>query len=214
MLNSQLIIITGGIENSKEVTKIFNCNCIKPKKYPDLLYEVLDYDLLKLNDIVFCIGRRSLADEPEFHNIVFEIKLNDTNLEWSDVVSINEKRGLLGASVLCDHLVVAGGGNRKDCLSSIEYFDGGRKVTSFWTPSGAFGSFLKNPSKRRTILREHVPNDRIRPPRREASNRYRAMQTRGVGKTDPYLRNKDWLSRWASHKEPPTRRDASRSSGG
>ncbi len=78
----------------------------------------------------------------------------------------------------------------------------GRKATSFWTPSGAFRSSLENPSKRRTISREHVPNDRIRSPRREASGRYRAMQTREVGKTDPYLRNKDWLSRWASHEEP------------
>ena len=78
----------------------------------------------------------------------------------------------------------------------------GRKATSFWTPSGAFRSSLENPSKRRTISHEHVPNDRIRSPRREASGRYRAMQTREVGKTDPYLRNKDWLSRWASHEEP------------
>ena len=122
--NELKIIMTGGTENSKEVKEIFNCYCIEPKKYPELPYDVLFPGLLKLNDTVFCIGGRSSVNDCEFYDIVCEMKLNDTNLKWSDVVPMNEKRGLLGAAVFHDHLVVAGGGNGKDCLASIEYFDG------------------------------------------------------------------------------------------
>ena len=122
--NESKIIMSGGIENPKKVIEIFNCNCIEPKKYPDLPHDVLGHCLLKLKDVVFCIGGKSLADEPELYNTVYQMKLSDTNLKWSDVVPMNEKRGLFGAAVFCDHLVVAGGGNGKDCLSSIEYFDG------------------------------------------------------------------------------------------
>ena len=122
--NESKIIMAGGIGNSKKVIEIFNCNCIEPKKYPDLPYDVLGHCLLKLNDMVFCIGGRSSADVPEIYNIVCVMKLNDTNMEWNAVVPMNEKRGLFGAAVFRDHLVVVGGGNREDCLASIEYFNG------------------------------------------------------------------------------------------
>ena len=122
--NESKIIITGGIENSKKVIEIFNCNCIEPKKYPDLPYDVIGHCLLKLNGVVFCIGGKSLADEPKLYNTVCQMKLSDTNLKWSDVVPMNGKRALFGSAVFRDHLVVAGGGSGKNCLASIEYFRG------------------------------------------------------------------------------------------
>ena len=122
--NESKIIMIGGIENPKKVTEIFNCNCIEPKKYPDLPYDVLGHCLLKLNDILFCIGGGNLVDGFEVYNTVCQMKLSDTNLEWSDVVPMNEKRVFFDAAVFHDHLVVAGGMTKEDCLSSIEYFNG------------------------------------------------------------------------------------------
>ena len=123
--NESKIIMAGGIEKNRKVMEIFSCNCIEPKKYPDLPSDVLGHCLLKLNDIIFCIGGRRLRDSHKItKNTVVQMKLNDANLEWSDVVSMNGKRVFFGAAVFRDHLVVAGGRNSTDCLSSIEYFNG------------------------------------------------------------------------------------------
>ena len=121
MKNESKIIMIGGNNDCEKVVEIFNRNCTEPKNYPDLPYGVFGHCLLKLNDVVFCIGGGS-TNRKEIYDKVCQMKLNDTNLKWSDAVSMNEKRGLFGAAVFSDHLVVAGGGNGNKSLTLTEYF--------------------------------------------------------------------------------------------
>ena len=70
MENESKLIMVGGSNKSKEVKEIFNCSCIKPKHYPDLPHHVEGHCLLKLHDVVFCIGGRNSADVSDIYNKV------------------------------------------------------------------------------------------------------------------------------------------------
>ena len=121
--NESKILMIGGGVNCDKVSEIFNCYNIEPNYYPDLPYGVEDHSLLKLNDVVFCIGGCDPSDNTNNYSKVCQMKLNESNLRWSEVVAINEKRSLMGAAVFRDHLVVAGGTSGVACLATAEYYN-------------------------------------------------------------------------------------------
>ena len=131
---STKIICLGGRTTGSKVVEVFNVFHETEQNYPDLPYEVEGHCLLKLNDVIFCIGGNSPNGWGNAYNKVCLMKLKQTNLKWEGAAPMNENRCRMGAAMFHDCLVVAGGWNKNCSMASTECcvdpFDKWRKAPS------------------------------------------------------------------------------------
>ena len=122
-MQSSKIICLGGKDTGTKVIDILNTFFVTEQNYPDLPYDVELHCSLKLNDIIFCIGGRERINRENIYNKVYQMKLNETNLRWKEVASMNAMRCGMGGAVFNDCLIVAGGlhGRNKVRLASTEF---------------------------------------------------------------------------------------------
>ena len=91
--------------------------------YPDLPIPLGYSRALKVNNFVYCIGGN------EFGSLnlrkVFRLNLNEAtrNMKWNEMAEMNYRRLNHGAAVFKDTLVVCGGHDGKNYLSSSEAYD-------------------------------------------------------------------------------------------
>ena len=121
--NESKIILMGGKSESKRVTEIFNSHGVKYETYPDLPCEVKKFCSLKLNDSIISVGGCPPISYNLVFNTVHQLKLNEANLKWEQIASMNKKRCNMDAAVFNDSLVVAGGWNGEFHEPSVEYYD-------------------------------------------------------------------------------------------
>ena len=118
---SLTICSVGGSQGIKKVLEILNLSKRDEQKYPDFPYAIIGHCTVKLNGIIYCIGGCEPRNTSNVYNEVYQINLNETNLEWKEIVPLSEKRFWMGAAIFKGCLVVAGGSNGQCILSSVEF---------------------------------------------------------------------------------------------
>ena len=118
---SLTIFSVGGSQSIRKVLEILNLSKREEQKYPDFPYAVRGHCTVKLNGIVYCIGGCEPRNTSNVHDEVYQIDLNETNLEWKEIVLLNGKRCMMSAAIFKGCLVVAGGWNGQCILSSVEF---------------------------------------------------------------------------------------------
>ena len=109
-LKKTKIIIFGGAKTGKEVC-VFNLHGKKMKSYyPPIPEEVKQHCALQVSDMVYCLHRE---------NWKLDLTVNDQSYqgEWQKVVSMQEPRIKMAATVYQDNLVVVGGESSKPELN-------------------------------------------------------------------------------------------------
>ena len=123
--NAPKILSVGG-ENCNSTLEIYNIHGTSNVCYPDLpLDYLLHHCLLKLSDIVYCLGGSCCGNDRILDTVstVFQMNTTDLNRQWKKVNSMALKRCRFGAAVFDKyHFVVAGGWYNKT-LNYAEMFD-------------------------------------------------------------------------------------------
>ena len=119
------LISIGGRRTPKTVLEIDIGHNKKPTKLPDLPIPLSTHITLLLDDRIYCVGGviENNDDKIEINDNVWEMILNEPDLKWNEVASMNDKRHVMGAAIFKNCLLVAGGGDDKNNdLSSSEVF--------------------------------------------------------------------------------------------
>ena len=115
------ILSVGGYKTETSVKTVFSLNNESNVVYPDLPIPLDWHCTLKIDNFVYCIGGRTTNQSRS--NRVFNLNLNETEMEWNEIAEMNNKRDSLGAAVFNDTLVVCGGGDGGKWFSSSEAYD-------------------------------------------------------------------------------------------
>ena len=115
------ILSVGGYHTATRVKIVFSLNDKPNVVYPDLTISLDWLCTLKVNNFVYCIGGGITKES--LSNRVFSLILNETEMEWNEIVEMNDKRCKHDAAVFNDTLVVCGGHDSKKWLSSSEAYD-------------------------------------------------------------------------------------------
>ena len=120
--NATKIVSFGGKRCWNKVSEIYNYFKLSPSKYCDLPFSVEFCSFLEMHNYLFCIGgqTKDQDDKKCASNIVKMMSLPDQ--QWVDVAPMNEKRYLMGCTVMNDSLVVAGGYSGKTSIASAEFY--------------------------------------------------------------------------------------------
>ena len=89
--------------------------------YPDLPIPLNQHCTLKINKLIYCIGGK--VSNFSISNTVFRLNLNKAIMMWNEMAEMKDKRFDHGAAVFNDTLVVCGGHDGKNFLSSSEAYD-------------------------------------------------------------------------------------------
>ena len=123
--NVSALISFGGRCTPKTVLEIDIGYNRKPSDLPDLPIPLFGHITLLLDDRIYCVGGRiqNNDNKTEISDKVWEMLLNEPDLKWSEVASMNNERHVMGAAIFKNCLVVAGGGpDATSQLSSSEVF--------------------------------------------------------------------------------------------
>ena len=122
--NLSALISFGGRSTPKTVLEIDIGYNKKPNKLPDLPIPLWGHITLLLDDRIYCVGGKieNNDDKIKISDKVWEMSLNEPDLKWNEVASMNNKRHVMGAAIFKNCPAVAGGYNGKSHLSSTEVF--------------------------------------------------------------------------------------------
>ena len=95
------ILCVGG-NDSNQVFEFSDSFCKSMKAYPQLPVEVSGHRVAKLSNFIYCVGGWKT-------NKVYLMNLNEPELKWREVASMNEERESFGCAVFNGKLVVAAG---------------------------------------------------------------------------------------------------------
>ena len=122
--NVSALISFGGWFTPKTVFEIDIGYNKKSSELPNLPIPLSGQITLLLDDRIYCVGGaiESNDNKYEINDKVWEMSLNEPDLKWNEVASMNDKREVMGAAIFKNCLVVAGGYDGKSHLSSTEVF--------------------------------------------------------------------------------------------
>ena len=117
------ILSVGGYKTETSVKTVFSLNNEPNVRvvYPDLPIPLDYHCTLKVDNFVYCIGGRTTNSSRS--NKVFNLNLNETEMEWNEIAQMNDKRSSHDTAVFNDTLVVCGGHDGEKYLSSSEAYD-------------------------------------------------------------------------------------------
>ena len=115
------ILSVGGYQTKTSVKTVFSLNNESNVVYPDLPIPLDWHCTLKVDNFVYCIGGSTTNSSRS--NRVFNLNLNETEMEWNEIAEMNNERDSHGAAVFNDTLVVCGGGDGEKWFSSSEAYD-------------------------------------------------------------------------------------------
>ena len=115
------ILSIGGYQAKTNVKVVFTLDDKTNVVYPDLSISLRFHRTLKVNNFVFCIGgiTKNLSKSCR----VFRLNLNEPDMEWNEMAQMTCKRFDHGAAVFNDTVVVCGGDDGQNRLSSSEIYD-------------------------------------------------------------------------------------------
>ena len=130
------LITIGGCDTPKTVLEIDIGHNKKSTELPDLPIPLSGHITLLLDDRIYCVGgeMENNDDKIKIVDKVWEMSLNEPDLKWNEVASMNDERHVMGAAIFKNCLVVAGGHNGKSRLSSTEVFIPQLNVWQYITP--------------------------------------------------------------------------------
>ena len=103
------ILSIGGGETENEVFTVYNND---HKFYPPLPQDFYSYCSLKLDDFVYCLGKRILNESTQ----LFKMKLKETNVtEWEEVAAMPIHIFRSGVAVFKNGIAVTGGLSYDEC---------------------------------------------------------------------------------------------------
>ena len=114
------ILSVGGYQSETSVKTVFSLTDEPNVVYPDLPIPLDWHCTLKVDNFVYCIGGKTINSRS---NRVFNLNLNETEMEWNEIAEMNNKRDSLGAAVFNDTLVICGGYDGEKLFSSSEAYD-------------------------------------------------------------------------------------------
>ena len=126
------VVSLGGWYTGLKVCDVYDSHSKVLQTYPDLPDMIRFACSLKLNDHVFSIGgdicEKTFGANPS--KKVWQLNLKSAELQWHPIASMLEKRCAMGAAVHKNGLVVAGGYNGKENITSVEFYE---VETKRWT---------------------------------------------------------------------------------
>ena len=117
-----IIISIGGSETKTKVKVVYSLNEQTSETYPDLPISLDFHRSIKADNFVYVIGGINSINEIT-SNKAFRLNLSQNVLEWDEIASMNMRRCYPGVAVLDDTIVVCGGYDGKENLSSAEAYN-------------------------------------------------------------------------------------------
>ena len=76
------------------------------------------------NNHIYCIGGSAnyRNGKPIGGKNVWRMNINDPTFQWKEVAPLSDERFLMGGTLFCEVLTVAGGGGKKPYMSSAEFY--------------------------------------------------------------------------------------------
>ena len=128
--SSSKLFCLGGVKNPSDVFLVQDFAAKDEIKIPSLPIKVVNHASTCFNKTVYCLGGCDQTNEfSVITNKVWQIRLDSKPLKWQQIASLNENRTFTDIVVYQDTLVVVGGGNGRNFLSSGECFV---KVMNKW----------------------------------------------------------------------------------
>ena len=123
-LQPSKLLTTGGKKSGIEVDVALDLEHETAKLYPNLPAHTWGHSSLKLNDYVYCIGGKATQNETEKSTSdVWRFNSGKQNAVWEQFAAMNKARGVMGAAVYYDTLVVVGGDDENYLTqSSTEFY--------------------------------------------------------------------------------------------
>ena len=115
------ILSVGGIYSGTSVKTVFSLNDEANIVYPDLPIPLDHHRTLKVNNLVYCIGGR--RNNFSQSNRAFKLNLYEADMKWNEIAEMNDERCGHDAAVFNNALVVCGGFDGKNHLTSSEAYD-------------------------------------------------------------------------------------------
>ena len=115
------ILSCGGYNTETSVKTVFSLNEETNLVYPDLPIPLDLSRTLKVKKFIYCLGGRTT--DLFISNKVFRLNLSEVGMKWTEMAEMNNERSSHGAAVFNNTLVVCGGYDGKNRLSSSEAYD-------------------------------------------------------------------------------------------
>ena len=134
--NVSALISFGGRDTPKTVLETDIGYNKKSTEFPDLPIPLSGHITFLLDDRIYCVCGKieNNDDKIKISDKVWEMSLNESDLKWNEVASMNDERHVMGAAIFKNSLVVAGGYDGKSYLSSTEVFIPQLNVWQYITP--------------------------------------------------------------------------------
>ncbi|XP_078494998.1 kelch-like protein 12 [Ciona intestinalis] len=116
-------MIVGGYRGTEKLVQIYDVVGKHLREIKSTLYERFGSTSVKINNHVYTAGGYK-------SNFVECLNLNQVNVGWYKVASMNKLRCVAASAVLNDQMCVAGGWNGRNILSSVELYN---PVVNTWT---------------------------------------------------------------------------------
>ena len=116
------IISIGGTRTKTKIKIIYSLNEETNEIYPNLPIPLDYHRSIKTNNFVYVIGGID-RDNKIKSNKAFRLNLNEKVLKWEEIASMNVRRGGYSVAVFNDTIVVCGGCDSLNPLSSAEAYD-------------------------------------------------------------------------------------------
>ena len=122
-MNGSKLFCLGG---AKDPSGAFLIQDFSPRdeiRIPSLPIKVVNHASTSFNKTVYCLGGKDRSNENNvITNKVWQLCLDSKPLKWEQIASLNENRWFIDAVVYQDTLVVVGGSNGCNALSSGECY--------------------------------------------------------------------------------------------
>ena len=115
------ILSVGRYDTAYSIKTIFNLVDEINVVYFDLLILLHYHRILKVNNCVYCIGGKTSSFLCS--NKVFGLNLNEADMKWNEIAEMKNERCGHGAAMFYHVLVVCGGWDGKNYISSSEAYD-------------------------------------------------------------------------------------------
>ena len=120
---TKIISIGGRSTRTKTKVKVvYSLNGKTNETYPDLPISLYSHRSIKTNNFVYVIGGSNYDIQIQ-SNKAFRLSLNKKVLKWKEIASMNVGRSAPGVAVFNDTIVVCGGYNGLNYLSSAETYN-------------------------------------------------------------------------------------------
>ena len=115
------ILSVGGLYTGTRLKTVYSLDDETNVVYPDLPIPLFNHCTIKVNNFIYCFGGRK--KDLSITNKFFSLKLDEVNIKWNEVAEMINQRISFGAAVFNDTLVVCGGWDGKNYLSSSEAYN-------------------------------------------------------------------------------------------